>query len=249
MIQEINEACKIVKNLSKLKKIKGYALTGAGISKASNIPTFRGEDGLWEKYNFEEVATLQGWLKNPIKIWTMYKEGIHRILETEPNQAHFALAKLEKKGYIDSIITQNADSLHQRAGSLNVIEVHGNLLRVRCTSCEKKSIFTKAPEVIPPKCSCGSMLRPDVVLYNETLPEKEINFAYKLAKEANLVFIVGTSAEVYPVAALPNLSKRNRAKIIVINPEKTEHAEIADVYILGKSEEMLPKLVDKLLQK
>ena len=248
MQSEISHAVKLVQKLAAEQKLQSYALTGAGISKASNIPTFRGEDGIWEKYNIDEVGTIEAWMNNPKKLWTLFAEGIGLMLDAEPNGAHYALSKLEKNGFCDSIITQNVDSLHQKSGSQNIIEVHGNFMRFRCTDCGNKKTITAPPETIPPLCNCGQIFRPDVILFNEILPEKEIKLAYKVAQKANLVYVVGTSAEVYPAAQLPFLSKQNNAITIVFNPEKTEHAKMADVFIKGKCEETLPVFTEKLIQ-
>ncbi len=247
MNSDMESCIKIVKELKRKGTINAYVLTGAGISRASNIPTFRGEDGLWEKYNFEEVATIDAWLKNPTKIWTFYAEGIDLILNAKPNPAHESITKLQDHGFCKYIITQNIDSLHQKAGSKDVLEIHGNITRIRCMKCNEKQIYTEPPKEIPPMCKCGGMLRPDVVLFNEQLPHELINKAFDIAKKADLVFIVGTSAEVVPAATLPYISKKNGAKIIIFNKEKTEHVQIADCFIAGKCEESLPKFLNMLL--
>ena len=246
MIVDIKEAAELVKQFQKRNKLKGYVLTGAGVSRASNIPTFRGEDGLWERYDFEEVATLEAWVRNPKKIWKMYQEGIELILQAKPNATHKAIVALEEVGLIQEVITQNADSLHQKAGSSKVLEVHGNLTRVKCISCGKTQQFTEPPKIIPPYCDCGGMLRPDVVLFHELLPEKEIAQAFRIASKADLAFVIGTSAEVVPAATLPSISKANGAKILVFNPEKTDHVDIADVFIQGPSEITLPLFIKEL---
>lgn len=246
MIQKITNAVTLVKELEAKEQIHSYVLTGAGVSKGSGIPTFRGEDGLWDIYDFEEVATLEAWMRNPEKLWKMYQEGIHQIFNAQPNAAHKAIVDLENKGYCHHIITQNVDSLHQKAGSKNVLEVHGNLARIRCIVCGKSQQLKETPKVVPPMCPCGGMMRPDVTLFNETLPEDEITKAFAIANKANLVLIVGTSAEVYPAAGLPLMSKRNGAKIIAFNYEETEHVSVADFFIEGKSEETLPIFVEML---
>jgi NAD-dependent deacetylase len=249
MDESIEKAVTLVKELVDKKSITSYILTGAGISRASGILTFRGEDGLWEKYNFEEVATLSAWMKNPEKLWTFYQEGIEIVLNAKPNAGHFAITDLQQKGIGEYIITQNADGLHQKAGSNNVIEIHGNFTNVRCDSCGAKSIFTEPPKVIPPKCECGAIIRPDVVFFEEQLPMNKIEKAYKIAQKADLALVVGTSAEVVPAAYLPGESMRNNAIVIVFNKEITGHARVADVFIKGKSEETLPLFVKKLLEK
>lgn len=247
MNSDMESCIKIVKELKRKGAINAYVLTGAGISRASNIPTFRGEDGLWEKYNFEEVATIDAWLKNPTKIWTFYAEGIDLILNAEPNPAHKSITQLQEHGFCKYIITQNVDNLHQKDGSKDVLEIHGNITRVRCMECNEKQVYTEPLKEIPPMCKCGGMLRLDVVLFNEQLPYELINKAFDIAKKADLVFIVGTSAEVVPAATLPYISKKNGAKIIIFNKEKTEHVQIADCFITGKCEESLPKFLNMLL--
>lgn len=245
---EITKAVKLIQELTSKQKLQSYASTGAGISKASNIPTFRGDDGIWEKYNIEEVGTAEAWINNPDKIWKFFAEGFGMILDAKPNAAHYALSKLEENGFCSVVVTQNVDSLHQKAGSKNIVEVHGNFTRFRCTKCGNKTMLSALPKAIPPMCKCGGMIRPDVILYNELLPEKEIQLAYKIAQKTNLCYVIGTSAEVYPTAQLPFLSKENGAIVIVFNPEKTEHAKMADVFIQGKCEETLPIFTEKLIQ-
>jgi len=245
----IDKAVSLVRTLKAREQFKAYVLTGSGISRASGIPTFRGEDGLWEKYDFEEVATYQAWRRNPEKLWHFYLEGIKMIFAAAPNAAHYAIAKLEEQGFCQAVITQNADGLHQRAGSKEVFEVHGNLTRVLCPSCRTKGPFQYDNKNFPPHCSCGALLRPDVVLFGENLPTELLSKAFSIAESADLVFVIGTSAEVYPIATLPHLSKRNDAKVIVFNVENTSHAKIADVFIQGKCEETLPAFVGKLLPK
>ncbi|NHJ47365.1 MAG: NAD-dependent deacylase [Asgard group archaeon] len=249
MQDRINQAVSMIKELQKRGPIKSYILTGAGVSRASDIPTFRGEDGLWEKYNFEEVATLSAWKKNPTKLWTFYQDGIDLILNAKPNPGHYSITDLQKNGLGEYIITQNADGLHQKAGSENVLEIHGNFTKVKCEKCDFKATFTEPPTEIPPICECGSILRPDVIFYEEQLPMKAIEQAYSIAKNADLAIVVGTSAEVIPAAFIPSYSKENNAIVLVFNKELTSHSLVADVFIEGKSEETLPLFVKKLLEK
>ena len=248
MSENIDLAVSIVNEVLQSETINCYALTGAGISKNSGIPTFRGEGGLWEKLDVMEVASIDSWRKKPEELWVLLKEGMQQIYSAKPNAAHEALALLEEKQFCQTIITQNADSLHQKAGSRNVIEIHGNLTKIKCFQCEKVEDFNISEEV-PPKCSaCGGMMRPAVTLFNEAMPEEALHQAFSIAKKANLVLIIGTSAEVYPAAGLPLLSRRNKAKIIVFNADKTEHVQLADVFVQGKCEETLPVFVDYLLK-
>ncbi|MBD3191993.1 MAG: NAD-dependent protein deacylase [Candidatus Heimdallarchaeota archaeon] len=248
MSNKIKQAISLVQAVAQKGVVKLYVLTGAGVSKASKIPTFRGENGLWTKYNINEVGTREAWLRNPKKVWKLYAEGIYLLLNANPNPAHKAIARLEQKGICQAVITQNVDSLHQKAGSENVLEIHGNLLRIRCNNCSKKQMFSSPPTEIPPKCECGGLLRPDAVLFNELLPQKLIQQSFEIAKKANIALVIGTSATVYPAAQLPFLSKKSGAKIIVFNPEKTDHVRIADIFVQGKCEETLPIFVDRLIE-
>lgn len=245
---ELKKAVEIVQEITSKRKYHAYVLTGAGVSKASGIPTFRGEDGFWEVYDFDEVGTKAAWMRDPAKIWQLLHEGANIVLDAKPNPAHTAIAKLEERGIIQHTITQNIDSLHQKAGSKKVLELHGNLSRIVCIKCNKQYSLDDLPEELPPKCDCGGILRPDVVLFDETLPEKEIRHAFSVARKADLAIIVGTSAEVIPAASLPYLSKKSRAKIIIFNTEITDHKQIADVYIHGKCEKWLPIFTEEIIK-
>jgi NAD-dependent deacetylase len=198
------------------------AFTGAGISADSGIPTFRGQDGLWAKYDPHKLASPEGFRENPYTVWEWYRWRMAVIHKAKPNTAHIALALLEKKGYIKSVITQNVDGLHQRAGSNRVIELHGNIWRARCTSCPYKIDLSAPPEEIPPKCpSCGCLLRPDVVWFGEPIPSRSWMDALNESEKCELMLVIGASMLVMPAANIPLIAYQNNSKIIEINPDQT----------------------------
>ena len=206
---------------------KIVALTGAGISAESGVPTFRGTGGLWEGYPVEQVATVEGFERDPALVWRFYNERRINIANAEPNEAHKILAKMEKM-YELWIITQNIDGLHQRAGNKNVVELHGNIWRMKCTECGRISYNYETPlKQIPPKCEkCGGLLRPDVVWFGE--PVYDIDRAYALAENCEIMLVIGTSAQVYPAAYLPRVAWSHGAKIVEINPQETTISNYAD---------------------
>lgn len=232
-------------SLEKETPLKILALTGSGISKGSGIPTFRGKDGLWKNYNAMDLATPQAFKKDPELVWEWYTWRMNLILEKEPNAAHYALAKLQKHGLLAKLITQNVDSLHNRAGTSEPIEIHGNIFRAKCTSCDYKTTVKKPPQK-PPVCpNCNSLLRPDVVWFGESLESKTIRESYNLlTNECDVLLVVGTSGIVYPVADFPAIAKSNGALVIEFNIEPTPISRVADLTILGKSEETLPEFVE-----
>jgi NAD-dependent deacetylase len=226
-----------------LKRV--IVLTGAGISAESGIPTFRGAGGLWEKYKPEELATPQAFNKNPELVWRWYDYRRQKIAQAEPNRGHEILAELEKRWEGFYLITQNVDGLHQRAGSRKVIELHGNIWKVRCTSCTYEGYNYEVPlRDIPPRCpNCGGILRPGVVWFGEPLPYDALNTAYSLSREADLFMVVGTSALVYPAAELPLVAKEMGAFLIEVNPEETPLSPYADICIREKASTGLEKAI------
>jgi len=228
---------------------KTIALTGAGISVASNIMPFRGKGGLWEKYDPEEVAEINSFLKNPAKSWAFLKEMQKVVEKARPNPAHISLAKMEELGYLASIITQNVDGLHQEAGNKVVIEFHGNTRRLVCLECRKLYPSEDISlDALPPYCpSCGGLLKPDVVLFGEPIPGAALMQARLEVQQCEVMLIVGTSGLVEPAASLPSAAKRNGAFIVEINPERTVlTATVANIFLQGRAEEILPLLVDEL---
>ena len=229
-------------------QIKIVALTGSGISKGSGIPTFRGKDGLWKNYNAMELATPQAFGRDPQLVWEWYAWRIGIILTKNPNPAHDALVKLQEKGLLDWVITQNVDSLHFRAGSKNLLEVHGNIFRTKCMNCGKKTMLSEAP-IEPPLCDCGEMLRPDVVWFGESLDRNVLMKVDEIIRtECDVLLVIGTSGVVYPIADLPYLAKMNDVIVIEFNVDETPISRIADFVILGKSEEILPKFAEGIIQ-
>jgi len=234
--------------LDRIKKARWIAvLTGAGVSAESGVPTFRGENGLWKKFKPEELANFEAFIQNPQLVWEWYQYRRKLIQEVEPNPGHYALAAMEKKAPKFTLITQNVDGLHQRAGNKNVIELHGNILRNRCVDCNR--IFTELEFDLSqgvPHCECGGLIRPDVVWFGEMLPEEALHKAYEASEKSDVFFSIGTSAVVYPAASLPGIAKSHGAYLIEINPEPTPVTGIAHVSIRGKSGEVLPKLIEAL---
>ncbi|MHA1638286.1 MAG: NAD-dependent protein deacylase [Candidatus Thorarchaeota archaeon] len=223
------------------------AHTGAGISKESNVPTFRGEDGLWRNYDAMELATPSAFARNPKLIWEWYAWRQGLIGDCNPNPAHEVLVELEKNGILKSLITQNVDGLHRRAGSQNVLEVHGNLWALKCSSCPHKDRLS-SPAVSIPKCpDCGKNLRPDVVWFGEQLDPQIMNGVYQELEKADAILVIGTSALVQPAASFPLAVRQRGGHIIEINVEETPLTPYADVHLPGKAGEVLPRLKDMVI--
>jgi NAD-dependent deacetylase len=225
-------------------------LTGAGISAESGLATFRGAGGLWEGHRVEEVATPSAFRRDPILVWRFYNARRAGVRTARPNPGHLALARLEERlGDAFTLITQNVDGLHREAGSRNVLEVHGSLRRVRCTGCGTVEDRATEPLDDLPHCpSCDSLLRPDVVWFEEALPEDVWRRAASAAGACECFLVVGTSAVVYPAAGLVLLARDRGAKVIEVNLERTPATGHADVSLFGPSGEVLPALLDKLAQ-
>ncbi len=222
-------------------------LTGAGISAESGVPTFRGEKGLWKKFRPEELANFDAFMRNPELVWEWYTFRKRVISSIDPNPGHYALAKMESKFTKFTLITQNVDGLHHRAGSQNILELHGNLMRNRCLKCETivQSVELEFEGSIP-KCECGGMLRPDVVWFGEMLPQHVIQAAFLAAETCDVFFSLGTSAVVHPAASLPMVAKQNGAYLIEINPDATPLTGITDETLHGHTGEILPEIWDQL---
>ncbi|MGZ4334537.1 MAG: SIR2 family NAD-dependent protein deacylase [Gaiellaceae bacterium] len=199
-------------------------LTGAGISTESGIPDFRSPTGIWAQYDPTEYATLDAFVADPAKVWEFYGMRLASLGEAEPNAGHRALAELEERGWIDAVITQNVDGLHLRAGSRNVVEVHGSIRTASCTVCgttvPAAQALTGLP--VPPCPDCGHVLKPDVVLFGELLPRAAIERATRLAGEARLLLVVGSSLEVFPVAGLPLETLGGGGKVAIVNRGETQ---------------------------
>ena len=220
------------------------ALTGAGISAESGIPTFRGDEGIWNKLKPEELADFGAFLRNPelVSEWYKHRRQVTRV--AKPNGAHLALVEMEKMFQRFSVVTQNIDNLHRRAGSGNVIELHGNIERNYCLGCGRRYDGEEFDKNGSFKCNeCGGLIRPDIVWFGEMLPTDQWNAAETAAAGADIMFVVGTSAVVYPAAELPMTAKRNGGKIVEINTEETPLSEFADVSIQGSASEVLSEIV------
>ncbi len=244
MVDSIEQAAKMIKQAEYV-----IAFTGAGISAESGVPTFRGKGGLWEKYKPEDIATPEAFERDPVKVWEWYKMRMELIAKTKPNPGHIALARMEESGIIKAIITQNVDGLHQRAGSKNVLELHGSIWRVRCVNpeCGYKTRIKEPPKEIPPHCPrCGSLLRPDVVWFGEPLPSRVWEQAVIEASNADLVLVVGTSGVVMPAAMIPLLVKQHGGVIIEVNIEPSNITVSADVFLRDKAGKILPKIARRL---
>jgi NAD-dependent deacetylase len=222
------------------------AFTGAGISAESGVPTFRGADGLWRKMRPEELASMEGFMKNPSLVWEWYAHRRRVIQGVKPNAGHQALVEFEKMFPAFAVITQNIDNLHRRAGSRTVYELHGNIERNYCLACGDAYRGTEVPLADGrPSCArCGGLVRPDVVWFGEVLPEDEWNASVRVAESADVFLSVGTSAVVYPAASLPMMAKRRGAFLVEVNPEPTALTEYADEFLQGPAGVILPQMVE-----
>ena len=220
-------------------------LTGAGISAESGVETFRGSNGLWSKLKPEELANFDAFMRNPELVWEWYNYRKKIIHDVNPNPAHFALAHLQELVKDFTLITQNVDNLHIRAGSKRVLELHGNIERSYCIGCGKfvATVEVTSEKKVPRCLSCNGIIRPDVVWFGEILPEGVFETATEAANRCELFLTVGTSAVVYPAASLPLIARKHGAYIVEINMEQTEISHIVDETLLGKAGEILPRLV------
>ena len=222
-------------------------MTGAGLSVASGIPTFRGEGGLWTKFNPEEYAHIETFKTDPEKHWEFQKYIMPTLLEAKPNPAHTGIARLEELGILKSVITQNVDGLHGMAGSKKIIEFHGNKRNLVCLECGKKYPAERSLEEFPPRCECGPILKPDVVLFGEQIPIDALIGARDEANNCDLMMVIGTSAMVFPASELPILAKSKKAIIVEINPEPTHLTGfVSDYFIDMESDKAVPRIVQEV---
>lgn len=227
-------------------QIKNYKkivfVTGAGISQKSGIPTFRGNDGLWRNYDPMKLATINAFYENPKLVWEWYNERRNNIFQAQVNLGHKVIAELEKYAQV-VVLTQNIDGLHKKAGSSNVLELHGSIVKIKCSVCDYNEEVLTEIFTFPPLCKCGNILRPDVVWFGEPLPQDVWQNAIEFASQCDLMVIVGTSLVVSPANTLPLYAKQNNATLIEINPENTELSGEMDEIIRNTSVETLPKLI------
>ncbi len=242
---KISEAAELIKHSSRT-----VAFTGAGISVESGIPSFRGKNGLWSKYD-PGFLDINYFHHHPGESWKLIKEIFYDFFgKASPNKAHFSLAKLEKAGYLHSVITQNIDNLHQEAGSKEVYEFHGNSRNLVCQQCSK---YYPAREtnltLLPPRCpKCNAVLKPDFIFFGEAIPEPAGTNSFNEAVEAGVFILVGTTGEIMPASLIPYEAKKNNKKIIEVNVAPSNYTPmITDIYLEGKATVILQKLVNVIL--
>lgn len=241
--EKIKQAAKMIE-----KADYPVILTGAGISAESGVPTFRGKSGLWKKYDPEAAVSISGFKRDPEPFWRFAQE---LLLENDiqPNSGHVALAELEKSGIIKKIITQNIDFLHQRAGSKEVLELHGTLNKANCLKCNKEYDWEDLVPIIEagdiPECdNCKSKkIKPNIVFFGERLPEEPVRQAWEAAERSDLMIVIGTSLAVYPVASLPSVTKDNGGQLIYINVDSGQQDYLFDLIIKGKAGKILPEIL------
>lgn len=231
------------------------SVVGAGISKASGMPTFRGEDGLWNNYRADELATPYAFSRDPKLVWEWYRARMRILLESEPNPAHYSLTELEEEKIAIGIITQNVDGLHEIAGSKNIVEIHGRIRYARCISCDyierwddEKKAHKELELPSCPECETN-LLRPDVVWFGEPLNSQKWQKATEWTAQSNVMLVIGTSGVVAPVSTLPIYAKQNNSIIIEFNIEATPISNYCDYSIFGPCEETLPDFTKNLLNK
>jgi len=238
----VNEIADAAARLRGARRV--LAVTGAGISAESGVPTFRGTDGLWREFRAADLATPEAFARDPKLVWEWYAWRREVIAPARPNAAHAALAAFERRlpGFL--LATQNVDGLHALAGSRKLVELHGSLWRMRCVGCghvaEDRSV--PLPE-LPPRCACGNVLRPDVTWFGEMLPVGAVEEAVAAARSAEVVLVIGTSSIVYPAAALPEMARSAGGLVIEVNTEATPLTASAHVSLRGPASEIVPALV------
>jgi NAD-dependent deacetylase len=242
-----------IERLAELFRERGPAvvLTGAGISTESGIPDFRSAGGLWERFDPLEYGSIQAFRENPARVWEFYAPRFSMLGSAEPNPGHIALAELERLGHVRAIVTQNIDLLHQRAGSTEVVEVHGSIRTASCPGCGRSSPLAEVLELLdaspaPPCPDCGVILKPDVVFFGELLPEGAMARATELSASAGLMLVVGSALEVQPVAGLPFDTLRAGGALAIVNRGPTSLDAKATLKLDGAAGELLPQLATVL---
>ena len=239
--------------VSKLKKIVStsdqiVAFTGAGFSADSGISTFRGAGGLWSKYDPSIYADINYFVKDPTYYWNFFRDERYPVIKkAKPNDGHYALVELEKRGKLYRVITQNIDGLHQVAGQSDVIELHGNTRKIFCTSCRKTytmdEAYEKLKKELPPRCSCGAVLKPGTVLFGEPLPQVALDMAALAAKNCDMFLVLGSSLVVYPATSMPRLAKKNGAILVIVNIDPTPLDDTADIVIHDSTSKVLSSVI------
>ena len=222
-------------------------LTGAGISAESGLPTYRGATGLWAGFSMKEYASAEGFAHDPEKVWGWHDERRMALAAVRPNAGHLALAELERRltarGGQFALATQNVDGLHQAGGSQNVLELHGTILAVKCSRCERRREIGFEPIAGVPRCQCGAMMRPDIVWFGEMLPEAVWRSAFLAASACDVFLTVGTSAVVYPAASLIEIAAGRGAKTVEVSLERTAASSSVDIALAGNAGGILPALL------
>ena len=226
-------------------------LTGAGVSTESGIPDFRSPTGLWAQFDPFEYGSIEAFRRDPLKVWSFYKPRVAMLTEAEPNPAHRALAELERLGFVEAVVTQNIDLLHERAGSRELVEVHGSIRTATCPGCsaqyELERVLELLAEADAPACpACGVLLKPDVVFFGELLPAEAIDRAFGLARRARLLLVVGSALEVHPVAGLPLETLGAGGELAIVNRGPTAYDARASLRVEGSAGEVLPAVVEAL---
>jgi NAD-dependent deacetylase len=228
---------------------RGVAFTGAGVSAESGIRTFRGRDGLWRQYDPYKVASIEGFLRDPSFYWQVAMEGWRMFGQARPNPGHVALAAMEEAGHLAGVVTQNTDGLHRDAGTRTLVELHGNGRTVRCLDCgasePRPDVQARLSRELPPRCrTCGGMrIKPDVVFFGEPLPSAAMMEAFRMARECDLMLVVGSSLQVYPAADVPEAARERGAPLLIVNDEPTPLDVSAAVVVRGRAGEVLPELL------
>ena len=220
------------------------ALTGAGISAESGMPTFRSKGGLWEKFDPTVYASIEMFRKDPTRYWSIRGDFIRNYDAYQPNAGHTALAELENMGLLRHVITQNIDGLHRKAGSRSVTEIHGNLREIFCVRCGREYRAPSIPEGIPPLCECGGVLKPNTVLFGESLPPQALETAWRESGACRVMLVIGTSAVVQPAASLPHVAKEKGAAVVEVNVERAFSE--ADYFLEGKAGTVLPEILSAI---
>jgi NAD-dependent deacetylase len=226
-------------------------LTGAGVSTESGIPDFRSPSGLWATFDPLEYGSIEAFRADPLKVWSFYKPRVAMLTEAEPNPAHLALAELERRGFVEAVVTQNIDLLHGRAGSKEVVEVHGSIRTATCPGCGERYPLEQVLELLDdadaPACpACAAILKPDVVFFGELLPPEAIERAYELSRRTRLLLVVGSALEVYPIAGLPEETLAAGGALAIVNHGRTPYDGRAVLRVGGSAGEILPAVAAAL---